>query len=95
MQSKNSINTINNHELSEGERSESERFCSKEQLDRFLGKVCIWNLTFMDRPLTGKLIEVNNDYFLIEMRDGRTLVAGISCVLGFGMAKIQPARQAV
>lgn len=66
------------------------KFCSSEQLEKFIGKVCVWNLTFMDRPLSGKLIEVNENYFLIEMRDGRTLVAGIGCVLGFGMAKRQP-----
>jgi hypothetical protein len=65
-------------------------FCSQEQLEKFKGKVCIWNLAFMDRPLTGKLAEVNPDYFLIEMRDGRMLVARLDCVVGFGMAKHQP-----
>lgn len=43
----------------------------------------------MDRPLTGKLMEVNDEYFLIEMRDGRTLIARLDCVIGFGMAKHQ------
>lgn len=65
-------------------------FCSKEQLDKFLGKIIIWNLTFMDKPITGKLLEVNPGYFLIEMRDGRTLVASIGTVVAFGMAKYQP-----
>jgi hypothetical protein len=65
-------------------------FCSREQLEKFIGKICIWNLSFMERPLTGRLIEVNKDYFLIEMRDGRTLVASINSVVGFGMAKHQP-----
>ena len=63
---------------------------SQEQLEKFKGKVCIWNLTFMDRPLTGKLLEVTDESFLIEMRDGRTLVARLDCVVGFGMAKRQP-----
>jgi hypothetical protein len=44
----------------------------------------------MDRPITGKLIEINSDYFLIEMRDGRTLVASINSIIGFGMVKHQP-----
>lgn len=66
------------------------KFCSQEQLEKFKGKVCIWNLTFMDRPITGKLLEVNDECFLIEMRDGRTLVARLDCVSGFGMAKRQP-----
>ena len=66
------------------------KFCSYEQLEKFRGKVCIWNLTFMDRPLTGKLLEVTEECFLIEMRDGRTLVARLDCVVGFGMIKHQP-----
>ena len=45
----------------------------------------------MDKPITGKLIEVNPDYFLIEMRDGRTLVARVDSIIGFGMVKNQPA----
>ena len=66
-------------------------FCSYEQLEKFLGKIIIWNLSFMDKPITGKLLEVNSDYFLIEMRDGRTLVASINSIIGFGMIKHQPA----
>lgn len=67
------------------------KFCSSEQLEKFLSKVIIWNLSFMDKPITGKLLEVNPDYFLIEMRDGRTLVASINSIIGFGMVKHQPA----
>jgi hypothetical protein len=77
MQDKNSINSIN-------------KFCSSEQLEKFIGKVCIWNLTFMDRPLAGKLLEVTDEYLLIEMKDGRTFVARLDCVVGFGMTKAQP-----
>ena len=67
------------------------KFCSHEQLEKFLGKIIIWNLSFMDKPITGKLLEVNPDYFLIEMKDGRTLVASINSIIGFGMVKNQPA----
>ena len=73
--------------------SKNSIFCSQEQLEKFKGKVCIWNLTFMDRPLTGKLLEVTDECFLIEMPDGRTLVARLDCVVGFGMAKHQPERR--
>ncbi len=76
MSSKHSTSSIN-------------KFCSSEQLAKFIGKICIWDLSFMDRPLTGKLLEVNNEYFLIEMRDGRTLVAKLDSVVAFGMAKRQ------
>ena len=63
------------------------RFCSKSQLDRFMGKVCVWNLSFMRNPICGKLIEVTDSYFLIEMQDGRALVASIESIVGFGMTR--------
>jgi hypothetical protein len=69
-------------------------FCSQEQLSKFIGKRCIWNLSFMDRPTTGRLIEVTEKYFLIEMVDGRTLVARLDCVIGFAIAKDQAISEA-
>ena len=66
-------------------------FCSKEQLEKFLDKVCVFDLSFMDRSITGRVKEVNEDFLLLEMRDGRLLCARIDCVLGFGMVKTQPA----
>ncbi len=70
-------------------KNSKNELCSKEQLDKFLNKICIWNLSFMERPLSGKLIEVNKNYFLIEMRDGRTLCARRDCINGFGMTRKQ------
>ena len=69
--------------------------CSHEQLKKFLNKVIIWNLSFMDRPTSGKLIEINKDYFVIEMLDGRTLVARIDTVIAFAMARKQPKNEAL
>lgn len=65
-------------------------FCSKEQLEKFIEKICVFDLTFMDRSITGRVKEVNKDFLLLEMRDGRLLCARIDCVLGFGMVKNQP-----
>lgn len=76
MTSKNSDATINS-------------FCSHEQLEKFLGKICIWNLSFMKSPITGRLIECNDNFILIEMRDGRTLCAKVNCINGFAMTKNQ------
>ena len=66
-------------------------FCSYEQLERFLGTICIFNLTFMDKSITGKVKEVNKNFILLEMRDGRLLCARMDTILGFGMVKNQPA----
>lgn len=78
MQSKDSVSTINS-------------LCSKEQLESFINKVCIWNLSFMKGPIVGQLIEINDKGFVLEMRDGRLLVARLDTVVGFGMVKNQPA----
>ena len=43
----------------------------------------------MHSAITGKLIEVTNDYMLIEMRDGRTMCAKLACINGFSMTKKQ------
>jgi hypothetical protein len=64
-------------------------FCSHEQLKKFIGKICIWNFTFMKSAITGKLIDVTSDYMLIEMRDGRTMCAKLACINGFAMTKKQ------
>jgi hypothetical protein len=65
-------------------------FCSQEQLEKFLDKVCVFDLSFMDRSVTGRVKEVGKDFILLEMRDGRLLCARIDCVQGFGMVKNQP-----
>lgn len=65
-------------------------FCSYEQLEKFLNKVCVFDLTFMDKSITGMVKEVGKDFILLEMRDGRLLCARIDCVLGFGMVRNQP-----
>ena len=70
-------------------KKNNNEFCSKEQLEKFLNKICIWNLSFAERPLSGKLVEVTDEYFLIEMKDGRTLCARRDCINGFGMTRKQ------
>jgi len=64
-------------------------FCSAEQLEKFVGKICIFNLSYMNQGITGRVKEVNNNFILLEMRDGRLLCARIDSVLGFAMAKNQ------
>jgi hypothetical protein len=54
-------------------------------LERFLGTICIFNLTFMDRSITGMVKEVGKDFILLEMRDGRLLCARMDTIMGFGM----------
>jgi len=76
---------------SKNNKSSINSFCSREQLEKFIEKICVFDLTFMERSITGRVKEVNKDFLLLEMRDGRLLCARIDCVLGFGMVKNQPA----
>lgn len=64
-------------------------FCSSEQLVKFVGKICIFNLTFMNQGVTGRVKEVNDNFILLEMKDGRLLCARLDTILGFAMAKNQ------
>jgi hypothetical protein len=59
-------------------------------MEKFLGTICIFNLTFMKRSITGMVKEVGKDFILLEMRDGRLLCARLDTILGFGMVKNQP-----
>lgn len=59
------------------------------ELEKFLGKDADFDLSFMDRSITGRVKEVGQDFLLLEMRDGRHSYARIDCVLGFGMVKNQ------
>jgi len=77
--------------ISKNNKSSINSFCSREQLEKFIEKICVFDLTFMERSITGRVKEVNKDFLLLEMRDGRLLCARIDCVLGFGMVKNQPA----
>jgi len=65
------------------------RYCSREQLEKFIGKVCIWHLSIMDHPTSGKLVEVTPDYFLIEARDGRLFCARHDTIMAFSMTRNQ------
>ena len=63
---------------------------TEEYLDTFLGKVCIFNLSFLKNPISGKLVEIRRDHITIEMRDGRRLCASMAAVAGFCETKRQP-----
>ena len=65
-------------------------FCSFERMEKFVNKICVFDLSFMERSITGKVVEINPNYILLEMRDGRLLCARLDTILGFGMVKNQP-----
>jgi hypothetical protein len=59
-------------------------------MEKFVNKICVFDLSFMERSITGKVVEINPNYILLEMRDGRLLCARLDTILGFGMVKNQP-----
>jgi len=43
----------------------------------------------MAKNVTGRVKEVNDNFVLLEMKDGRLMCARIDTVIGFGMVKNQ------
>jgi hypothetical protein len=48
---------------------------NKINLSKFIGKINAYQLSFMPRSITGRLVEQNGDFLRIELRDGNIIVA--------------------
>jgi len=47
----------------------------------FMGKINAYVFKFMDKSITGKLIEKNGDYLTIELKSGSVIVAHIDSLV--------------
>jgi hypothetical protein len=50
------------------------------KLDEFLGKVNAYQLSFMDKTITGRLIEQNGDFIKIQLRSGNIICCHIGAL---------------
>ena len=50
-------------------------------IERFMGKINAYVFRFMDKSITGKLIEKNGEYLTIELRSGSVIVAHIDSLV--------------
>jgi len=50
------------------------------KLKEFLGKVNAYTLSFIDKSITGRLIETDEDYIKIQLRSGDVICCHIDCL---------------
>jgi hypothetical protein len=48
---------------------------NKINLNEFSGKINAYKLSFLEKSITGKLVELNGDFLKIELRNGNVIVA--------------------
>jgi hypothetical protein len=54
---------------------------SKINLNEFLGKINAYQLSFLPKSITGRLIEQNGDFLKIQLRSGSVIVAHIDSLV--------------
>lgn len=50
---------------------------NKINLNEFLGKINAYQLSFLPKSITGKLIEQNGNFLKIQLRSGNVIVASV------------------
>jgi hypothetical protein len=50
---------------------------NKINLNEFSGKINAYKLSFLEKSITGKLVEQNGDFLKIELRNGNVIVASV------------------
>ena len=50
-------------------------------IEQFMGKINAYVFRFMDKSITGKLVERNGDYLTIELKSGSVVVAHIDSLV--------------
>ena len=54
---------------------------SKINIEPFINKINAYVFNFMDKSITGKLVEKNGDYLTIELKSGSVIVAHIDSLV--------------
>ena len=54
---------------------------SKINIEPFMNRINAYVFTFMDKSITGRLIEKNGDYLTIELKSGSVIVAHIDSLV--------------
>ena len=50
-------------------------------IEQFINKINAYVFKFMDKSITGKLVEKNGDYITIELKSGSVIVAHIDSLV--------------
>jgi hypothetical protein len=54
---------------------------SKINIEPFMNRINAYVFKFMDKSITGKLVEKNGDYLTIELKSGSVIVAHIDSLV--------------
>jgi hypothetical protein len=54
---------------------------SRINIEPFINKINAYVFTFMEKSITGKLVEQNDDYLTIELKSGSVIVAHIDSLV--------------
>ena len=54
---------------------------NKINIEPFMNKINAYVFTFMDKSITGRLVEQNGDYLKIELKSGGVIVAHIDSLV--------------
>lgn len=54
---------------------------NKINLNEFIGKINAYKLSFLEKSITGRLIEQNGNFLKIQLRSGNVIVAHIDSLM--------------
>lgn len=54
---------------------------NKINLNEFIGKINAYKLSFLEKSITGRLIEQNGNFLKIQLRSGNVIVAHIDSLV--------------
>lgn len=54
---------------------------NKINLNEFIGKINAYKLSFLEKSITGRLIEENGNFLKIQLRSGNVIVAHIDSLV--------------
>lgn len=64
-------------------------------IEPFMGKINAYVFKFMDKSITGRLMEKNGDYLTIELKSGSVVVAHIDSLVSIWNIRQKPSSGAV
>lgn len=59
-------------------------------IEPFINKINAYKFDFIDKSITGKLVEKNGDYITVELRSGSLIVAHVSSLTSIWNVRSKP-----
>lgn len=59
-------------------------------IEPFMNRINAYVFTFMDKSITGRLVEKNGDYITVELKSGSVIVANIDSLVSIWHIRSKP-----